>query len=125
MGRAVNDCSRSLRRDLFSFSTKIAHAAGGLDGFIKNVDEMIINPLIYFLFALAVVFFLYGVLEFILNQENEEAKTKGKSHMMWGVIGIVIMMSVFTIMNILLSTLGVDYLHPEQGTVDPLPPPPQ
>ena len=109
--------------DLFSFSTKIAHAAGGLDGFIKNVDEMIINPLIYFLFALAVVFFLYGVLEFIMNQENEEAKTKGKSHMMWGVIGIVIMMSVFAIMNILLDTLGVNYIHPEQGTVDTLPPP--
>ncbi len=55
-------------------STKIAYAT--LDSFIGNVDRMIINPLILFLFALAVVYFLYGVLEFIMNQENEEAKTK-------------------------------------------------
>jgi uncharacterized membrane protein YidH (DUF202 family) len=101
------------------FSTKIAYAS--LDSFIGNVDRMIINPLILFLFALAVVFFLYGVLEFLLNQENEEKKTTGKSHMLWGVVGITIMLGVFAIMNIILRTLGVGYVHPEQGTVDTLP----
>lgn len=102
-------------------STKIAYAT--LDSFIGNVDRMIINPLILFLFALAVVYFLYGVLEFIMNQENEEAKTKGKSHMLWGIIGITIMMGVFTIMNILLSTLGISSseINPKEGTVN-LPP---
>jgi len=54
-----------------------------LNGFITNVDNMIINPLIYFLFALAIVYFLYGMLEFIMNQANEEKKTSGKSHMLW------------------------------------------
>lgn len=103
------------------FFAKIAYAADSFDGFIKNVDEMIINPLISFLFALAIAFFLYGVLEFVMNQENEEAKTKGKSHMIWGVIGIVIMMSVFAIMNIVLNTLGINYIDPKQGTVDTLP----
>lgn len=103
------------------FSTKIAYAADNLDGFIRNVNEMIINPLIAFLFALAIAFFLYGVLQFFLNQENEEAKTKGKSHMIWGVIGITIMMSVFTIMNIILNTLDINYIDPKEGTVNTLP----
>ena len=97
------------------FSTKIAYAT--LDSFIGNVDTLIINPLILFLFALAVVYFLYGVLEFIMNQENEEKKTAGKSHMLWGIIGIVIMMGVFVIMNMILSTLGITGINPEQGTV--------
>jgi len=102
-------------------STKIAYAT--LDSFIGNVDRMIINPLILFLFALAVVYFLYGVLEFIMNQDNEEAKTKGKSHMLWGIIGITIMMGAFTIMTILLSTLGISSseINPKEGTVN-LPP---
>jgi len=103
------------------FSTNIAYAENSLDGFIRNVNDMIINPLIAFLFALAIAFFLYGVLEFFLNQENEEAKTKGKSHMIWGVIGITIMMSVFTIMNIILSTLDINYIDPKEGTVNTLP----
>ena len=99
------------------FSTKIAYAT--LDSFIGNIDTLIINPLILFLFALAVVYFLYGVLEFIMNQENEEKKTAGKSHMLWGIIGIVIMMGVWTILSIVLNTLGIskDEINPEQGTV--------
>ncbi|KKS99989.1 MAG: hypothetical protein UW07_C0008G0021 [Candidatus Nomurabacteria bacterium GW2011_GWF2_43_8] len=99
------------------FSAKVAHA--DLDSFIGKVDEMIINPLILFLFALAVVFFLYGVLEFILNQTNEEKKTNGKQHMIWGIIGITIMMSVWVILGILLNTLGIskDEINPERGTV--------
>ena len=78
-----------------------------MDAFIGRVDTLIINPLIGLLFALAVVYFLYGVLEFILNQENEEKKTSGKSHMLWGIVGITIMLGVWTILNIVLSTLGV------------------
>lgn len=101
------------------FSTKIAYAS--LNSFIGSVDTMIINPLISLLFALAIVYFLYGVFEFIANQENEEKKTTGKSHMLWGIIGIVIMMGVFVIMNMILSTLGIDYIHPDNGTVDNLP----
>jgi uncharacterized membrane protein YidH (DUF202 family) len=98
------------------FSTKIAHA--DLDGFIGNVNDMIINPLILFLFALAVAFFLYGVLEFIFNQENEEKKTTGKSHMLWGVVGITIMLGVWALLNIIINTLDIKGIDPEQGTVD-------
>jgi amino acid transporter len=81
---------------------------------------MIINPLIELLFALAIVYFLYGVFEFLSNQANEEKKTTGKSHMMWGIIGITIMMGVWTILGILLNTLGIDEseINPEAGTVN-------
>lgn len=98
------------------FSAQIAYAS--LDSFIGNVDRMIINPLIGLLFALAVVFFLYGVFLFFLNPENEEVKTTAKSHMLWGVIGITIMLGVFTIMNMILKTLNISGINPEQGTVE-------
>ena len=88
--------------------------------FIKNVDTLIINPLIGLLFALAVVYFLYGVLEFLMNQENEEKKTAGKSHMLWGVIGITIMLGVFTLLNMVLATLNIpkSQIDPQNGTVN-------
>jgi uncharacterized membrane protein YidH (DUF202 family) len=97
------------------FSTKIAYA--DLNGFIGKVETTIINPIILFLFALAILYFLYGVLEFFMNQENEEKKTSGKSHMLWGVIGITIMLGVWTILGIILSTMGVTGINPSQGTV--------
>lgn len=99
------------------FFINIAYASESVDQFIFNVNKLIINPLILLLFALALLFFLYGVFEFISNLDNEEKKTKGKSHMMWGVIGITIMMSVFTLMNIVLNTLNIDGIDPEEGTV--------
>lgn len=100
---------------------KTAHAASSsLNQFIGNVDRMIINPLIGLLFALAIVYFLYGIFEFLSNQENEEKKTTGKSHMLWGIIGITIMMGVWAILGVVLNTLGIseEQINPEQGTVN-------
>ncbi len=77
-----------------------------LDAFILKVDQNIINPLISLLFALAVVYFLYGVVQFLMNQDNDENKTTGKNHMLWGIIGIAIMLGVYGLINIVLSTFG-------------------
>lgn len=99
------------------FFTDVAYASESLDTFIMHVNTIIINPLIIFLFALAVVYFLYGVFQFVANQESEEAKTKGKSHMIWGIIGIVIMMGVFTILNMIMNTFNITGIDPKQGTV--------
>jgi uncharacterized membrane protein YidH (DUF202 family) len=95
--------------------TNVAYAS--VDSFISNVNQLIINPLIILLFALAVVYFLYGVFEFISNGDNEEKKTTGKSHMVWGIVGIVIMMGVFTILNMIMNTFNIEGINPEQGTV--------
>ncbi len=97
------------------FSTNVAYAS--VDSFISNVNKLIVNPLIILLFALAIVYFLYGIFQFISNQENEEVKTKGKSHMIWGIIGIVIMMGVFTILNIIMDTFNINGINPKEGTV--------
>ena len=89
-----------------------------MNSFIENVNQLIINPLIILLFALALAYFLYGVFEFIANQDNDEKKTSGKSHMLWGIIGITIMMGVWAILGIILNTFGITGINPQQGTVD-------
>ena len=88
------------------------------DTFIANVNTTIINPLIIFLFALALAYFLFGVMTFLLHPDNEENKTKGKQGMLWGVIGLTIMMGVFAILNILMSTFNIQGINVEEGTVD-------
>jgi hypothetical protein len=90
------------------FSANVAYAAStNFNGFITNVDTIIINPLIKLLFALALVYFLYGVYEFIAHQDNEEAKTKGKEHIIWGLVGLTIMFGVWTILGIMLNTMNI------------------
>ncbi len=94
-------------------------ASANLNEFIGNVNGMIINPLINLLFALAIMFFLYGMFQFFSNSENEEKKTTGKQHMFWGIIGITIMMGVWTILGIVTNTLGISgQVNPKEGTVN-------
>ena len=50
--------------------------------------------------------------------EKEEKKTEGKKHMLWGIIGITIMMGVWTILNIILNTLNISGVDPEKGKVE-------
>lgn len=77
--------------------------------FMARVYDIIINPLIVFLFALALVFFLFGMFKFFVNRDKNAEKVKeGKNHMFWGIIGMFIMISVFGIMRLIINTLGAD-----------------
>ncbi len=106
--------------DLSFFNVAYAAEGKSLDEFISNVDRLIVNPLILLLFALALAYFLWGVFEFLANTENEEKRTAGKKHMLYGIIGLTIMMAVWTILGIILNTLGISSseIDPEKGKVE-------
>lgn len=74
---------------------------------LAKIQILIINPLIGLLFALALMFFLWGLMQFILNANNEEGRTAGKKHMIWGIAGMFIMVSAYAIIDILRNTFGL------------------
>ena len=92
-------------------------AYASVDSFIASVNKEIINPLIILMFAVALVFFLFGVFELISNADNEEKKTDGKKHMLWGIIGLTIMMGVWFILNVVMNTFNIKGIDPQKGTV--------
>lgn len=67
----------------------------------EAIREQIIKPLVQLFFILATVFFLWGVIEFVAGSDNEEKRTKGKRHMLWGIIGMVIMLAAGGIINVI------------------------
>lgn len=100
-------------------SANIAYAS--VDSFVSNVNTIIINPLIVLLFALALAYFAYGVFEFLMNQQNDEKRSIGKNHMIWGIVGMLIMFGVFFLMNLLIDSFNLERggtIDPELGTVD-------
>jgi len=98
------------------FFTNIAYAES-LDSFLTKVDNVIINPIIMLLFGLAALYFLWGVFDFIRNSDDEEKRTAGKMHMIYGLVGITIMMGVWTILSMLINTLEIKGIDPQKGTV--------
>lgn len=91
--------------------TPIAEAS--VTTLMQSINKVIINPIIFFLFALAMVYFLYGVAQYLLSPDNEEVHKKSKTHMLYGVIGLFIMVAVFGIMNLILNTVGEDKIRIE------------
>ena len=70
---------------------------------ISNIKVYILNPIIGFMFAVAVVMFIYGIVEYIWSADNEEKVEVGKKHMIWGILGMFVMIGVYGILNVLSS----------------------
>ena len=76
----------------------------------KLIDNIkgILNTIIPLLIGLAVVFFLYGVMVFIIKSSagNADGRKEGINFMIFGVIGIAVMVSVWGLVNFVTATLG-------------------
>ncbi len=86
----------------------IAHAVT-IDTLIYRLGTQIINPIIMFMMALAILVFVWGVVEFLMNQGGGEEKAiaGGKQHIIWGLVGLLIMVGVFGIMRLIINTFGL------------------
>lgn len=78
--------------------------------FRQIVDDTIVpfvdNAVIPLLYALAFLFFMYGMARFFLSP-SEEAREMGRQHAVWGIIALAVLFSIWGIVRIMLSTLGV------------------
>lgn len=78
---------------------------GGWDDIKIRLIDTIVEPVVALLFVLALILFLWGAVVSIWNGGNETARTKGKQHMLWGVIGMAIMFAAFAIMGFIFNTI--------------------
>lgn len=78
-----------------------------------RINEHIINPLIILLFAAAFAYFLFGMFKFFNNKDSSDELDTGKRHMMWGIVGMAIMVSVFGIISFMTSSLGLGSVSPD------------
>lgn len=78
-----------------------------ISSFILGLEREILAPLVTLLALGAFVLFIWGVVNMIRNGENEEKRSDGQKHMIWGIIGLVIIFGANAIIKILTSTLGL------------------
>jgi len=74
---------------------------------LNRINEYILNPVIYLLFAIALLVFLWGIFIMISRASSEEARSVGRKNMLWGIIGMIIMVAVYGIINIIIGTFGI------------------
>jgi uncharacterized membrane protein YidH (DUF202 family) len=75
--------------------------------FLARIQAQILAPIITLLALGAFVVFVWGVVQFIASAEDEEKRMTGKQHMIWGIIGLVIMFGANAIIALIKQTVGV------------------
>jgi hypothetical protein len=95
-GATCNLPSSPKLADLLNYSTCIL---------IKSVVPLIL--------ALAVIMFIWGVVQYVINDQEEAKREKGKQFMIWGIIGLTVMIGIWGLVSILGSTFGITYAIPQ------------
>ncbi len=91
---------------------------------VESLDDVgafvtyLINLAFPILIAIAVFIVVWGIFKFVLNAGDEEARKTGRSLILWGVVGIFLMLSVWGLVNIVRNTVALDTAGLD--TVDPL-----
>lgn len=87
-------------------STTIDCGAGitSITSFINFFTCVLIDSVMPMLVALAVAAFVYGIIKYFLNPDNEEKRKSGKGYMFWGIITLFVMVSIWGLVGILSGT---------------------
>ncbi len=72
-----------------------------MEELIDNLTSAILDPITGILVLLATLFFLWGLIEYIAGAASEDKRTQGKDHMMWGLLGLVIIAGTKGIISII------------------------
>ena len=78
-----------------------------------NLSELIvvflriINLLVQLVFALSVLIFFRGLAKFILNAGDSKSHEEGKELIIWGLISLFVMVSVWGILRFVYNDLGL------------------
>jgi len=74
---------------------------------VGKLTDAFVNPALALIFAVGLLIFVYGLVEFIWGLSQETAKKEeGKQHMLWGLIGMFVMVSAIAIIKIISSIVG-------------------
>ena len=81
---------------------------------LQNIETNIVSPigriinlLIPIVFALALLYFFWGLAQYILNSGDEAAQAEGRNKMIWGIVALFVMASVWGLVKFLGTAVGV------------------
>ena len=77
--------------------------------FISAVNTYV-SPIII---ALAVLVFMWGIFQFVRASDNEDQRKEGRAYMLYGIIGIFVMISLWGFVRILTNTFDIPFGLPQ------------
>lgn len=91
---------------MIAYAADSAPHIAAASSLLSKIETIILFPLMTLMGAVALLVFIYGIFEYVRNSESDTARETGKKHMMYGIIGLVVMFSALAILKIALNTVG-------------------
>ncbi len=92
------------------FAPALAFAQTGAAEIISKLSN-ILNLIIPLIIGLAVVYFLWGLISYVMAGEGDD-KAKARGVMIYGIVTIFVMVSVWGLVNLLVGTFNLDNTIP-------------
>jgi Type IV secretion system pilin len=92
-----------------AFSCAVSSVTGSgtqIQDLLCKIDS-ILNSILPVLIALGVVYFVWGVITYVISSD-EEAKTAGRDRIIYGIIGLAVIIGVWGLVKILGNTFGIN-----------------
>ena len=74
---------------------------------LNKVNDLVLNPIITLAFAVALLVFFWGIVQFINSETADAKRAEGQRKLIFGLIGMFVMVSAFGIIRFILSTFGI------------------
>jgi hypothetical protein len=84
----------------------LSSSGGTLFGLLCKFGTLL-NAIIPILIALAVVYFVWGVVTYVVASD-EEAKKTGRDRIIFGIIGLAVIIGMWGLVNLLRNTFGLN-----------------
>jgi hypothetical protein len=72
---------------------------------LENIKQYIVDPVILLLFGLALLIFLFGLIQFLWTGDTDKNSKIGRDKIIWGLVGMVIMASVYGFLHVITNTI--------------------
>jgi NADH:ubiquinone oxidoreductase subunit 2 (subunit N) len=74
---------------------------------LNKINQYILNPLIKLVFGIALLVFFVGIFQFINSQTADSKRAEGQRKIVFGLVGMFVMISAYGIIRLLLGTFSI------------------
>ncbi len=90
------------------FGGGVGGCSGTICGVASNILYIINSILVPMLFAISFIVFLYGIAQAYIFSRGDMTKVEeGHKLLLWGIIGFVVMISLWGLVNVVANTFGL------------------
>lgn len=101
----MNSLKKILPVSAWALPALVFAQGSGIEGAVNSISD-IINAIIPLLIGVALVVFLYGVVMYVVRSGAED-KGKAINYIIYGIIGLFVMVSVWGLVNLVQDTLEI------------------